>query len=105
MKQKYEVIEIDNAQVTVDISLLSKTEEMFFNATEIAKRFGKQPGDFLRLDSTNEYINEILVDSQTGISRLEDLVRTVRGGRYPGTWLHIEDIRETERVSFQMRPL
>ena len=30
MKPKYEVIEIDNAQVTVDISLLSKTEELFF---------------------------------------------------------------------------
>lgn len=92
---KYEIIEIDHVVVNVDVSLLRKTEDMFFNATEMAKFFGKQPNDFLRLDSTKEYVDEIISEFQTGDSRFEDLkyenlVRTVRGGKYKGTWLSKE---------------
>lgn len=90
MSTKYEIIEVDNVEVTVDVSLLLKSDDMFFNATQIAKKFGKQPSDFLRLESTNDYINEIIRDSGTGISRSEDLTRIVRGGKYQGTWLHKE---------------
>jgi len=32
---------------------------MFFNATDLAKHFGKKPKDFLALESTKEYIDEI----------------------------------------------
>ena len=48
MATKYEVIEIDHAEITVDVSLLGKTEEMFFNATQMAKPFKKDVREFLR---------------------------------------------------------
>jgi hypothetical protein len=56
IKTKYEIINVKDVDVTVDVSLLQKTDELFFNATEIAKQFGKEPDDFLRLESTKEYI-------------------------------------------------
>lgn len=90
VKLKYEVVAVNNIEVMADVSLLQKTDELFFNATLIAKQFGKKPDDFLRLQSTKEYINEILLDSQVGISRFEDLVRVTHGGKYKGTWLHQE---------------
>lgn len=87
---KYEVVSLSNVEVMADVSLLQKTDELFFNATLIAKQFGKKPDDFLRLQATKEYIEEVLSDSQVGISRLEDLVRTTHGGKFKGTWLHQE---------------
>lgn len=89
-QSKYEIVNVKDVKVTVDVSLLQKTDELFFNATEIAKQFGKKPDDFLRLESTKEYINEITQDSQVGNSRLENLVRITHGGKYRGTWLHKE---------------
>lgn len=59
VKTKYEIIEIDRAEFTVDVSLLAKTEEMFFNVTQMAKTFNKRVKDFLRLESTKEYMKVI----------------------------------------------
>jgi len=89
-KPKYEVFAVNNIEITVDVSLLLKSEELYFNATDIAKQFGKKPDDFLRLQSTKEYIEEIINDPYFGNSRSEDLVRITNGGRYKGTWLHQE---------------
>lgn len=96
METKYEIIQIDRCNITVDVSLLSKTDEMFFNATEIASQFDKKPNDFLRLDSTKEYIHEVLKEdlSGSGISRYEDLINSKVGGKYQGTWLHRELVFE-----------
>ncbi|MGJ0514874.1 MAG: KilA-N domain-containing protein [Methylomicrobium sp.] len=88
-KTKYEIISIDNVDLTVDVSLL-KDEVLWFNATEIAKQFEKRPDDFLRLKSTNEYIEELLLESGYGNSRNEILVEVVQGGKHQGTWLHKE---------------
>lgn len=85
MKNKYEVIEIDACKVTVDISLLSKTEEMYFNATEMAKPFNKRPRDWLKTEPATEYISII---SQRENIRSENLVRVQNGGKYKGSWLH-----------------
>ncbi len=87
---KYEIVNVKDVDVMVDVSLLQKTDDIFFNATEVAKQFGKKPDDFLRLESTKEYVNEITQDSQVGNSRLENLVRITHGGKYRGTWLHKE---------------
>lgn len=92
---KYEVISIDYVDITADVSLLNQ-DIIWFNATEIAKRFNKQPSDFLRLDSTKEYVGEILKESGTGNSpnekfgSIDDLVRIMKGGKYQGSWLHKE---------------
>lgn len=99
-KSKYEVVTVKDVDVMVDVSLLQKNDAMFFNATVIAKQFGKKTDDFLRLSSTKEYIEAIEQDSQNGNSRLENskvenlhfenLVRITHGGKYKGTWLHKE---------------
>ncbi len=89
-KAKYEIISVNNIEVMADVSLLHKTDELFFNATLIAKQFGKLPADFLRLNSTQEYITEIINDSGYGKSHNDDLIRITQGGKYQGTWLHKE---------------
>jgi len=47
MKSKYEIINIGKATITVDVSLVTKTEEMFFNATDMAKPFTKNVRDYI----------------------------------------------------------
>lgn len=59
----------------------------WINATEIAKRFDKRPGDWLKQDETREYV-AILAESLT--CDPESLVKTSRArvDRGGGTWLH-----------------
>ena len=70
---KYEIIEVNQSEITVDVSLLTKTSEMFFNATEMGKFFGKQPSDFLRLQSTKGYL-KALIDFSDGVKSEKDFV-------------------------------
>ncbi|WP_110599835.1 KilA-N domain-containing protein [Salinicola lusitanus] len=66
------------------------THDGWINATDIAKRFGKRPVDWLRLPDTADYLEalaEAIGESKVGKSHF-GLVRTSRGGRAPGTWLH-----------------
>ena len=62
----------------------------WINATDIAKRYGKRPVDWLKQEETQSYL-EALADF-LGQSKVTSnhfgLVRTVKGGRSPGTWLH-----------------
>jgi hypothetical protein len=84
-KTKYEIIAIDSVEFTVDVSLLMETEDMFFNATEIAKKYYKKPIEWLSSKQANDYIQVILKVENL---HFEDLVRTIQGGKYKGTWLH-----------------
>lgn len=63
----------------------------WLHATEIAERFGKEPAQWLRLDSTKEYIerlSERMEKSNVGKSHIT-LVKTRRGNTATsGTWLH-----------------
>lgn len=66
------------------------TADGWINATDVAKRFGKRPVDWLRLEETSEYIEafaEVLGQSKVSQDHF-GLVRTSRGGKAPGTWLH-----------------
>lgn len=88
---KYEIFELEKTEITVDVSMLFKEDSMFFNATEISKNFGKQPSEFLRGESAKSYISALIsVKSDAENLRIDesDLVKTKRGGRYQGTWLH-----------------
>lgn len=89
MNTKYEVIEIDQAEIIVDVSLLTKTEELFFNATHMAKPFGKKVNDFIRLETTKEYLDAIFKSGNPRLKKFEDLVQ-IKKGRYGGTFLHNE---------------
>jgi hypothetical protein len=61
------------------------TGEAFFNATVVAKAFGKSPKDWLRNDDAQEYISAI---GRKCLLQENQLVRVVNGGNNPGTWLH-----------------
>lgn len=59
------------------------------SATQMAKPFGKLVGDWLRLKSTEEFVNALSSDMQIPISAL---IQVVKGGNAEqGTWLH-EDV-------------
>lgn len=58
----------------------------WFNATAAAAKFGKRPVDWLNLTSTKEYIATLTEMFQSEKSSL--WVKTVRGGKHPGTWMH-----------------
>ena len=58
------------------------------NATEMAKNFGKTPKDFLKTQSTKEFIERL---SSRKKILLTDLVIVRNGGNGNGTWMH-EDV-------------
>lgn len=84
-RTKYEIIEVNKVEITVDLSLLVKADDMFFNATEISKQFGKRPTDFWKQSQNTDYLTSLVTLS--GGSE-KDYVRTQNGGKYKGTWLH-----------------
>ncbi|MDX8398769.1 MAG: KilA-N domain-containing protein, partial [Gallionellaceae bacterium] len=87
-RSKYEIIEVGATEVSVDISMLRKSESLYFNATQIAKQFGKDPRDFIsRSPETDEYIQCLISDSNSGLTTELDCIKT-RRGKYGGTWLH-----------------
>jgi len=60
-------------------------ETIMVNATEMAKPFDKKAIDWLKNQSTQEFLDEL---SKLRILNLDDLVQTVKGGTDPGTWFH-----------------
>ena len=56
--------------------------EVMVNATEMAKPFGKPPYEWLRLPSTEVFLNAV---EATGKSRRSDMIQAVNG---VGTWFH-----------------
>lgn len=63
--------------------------EGWINATNIAKRFGRRPNDWLALPATKEYIAALgrHLEGDTRKSG-NGFVRTQKGGTQQGTWLH-----------------
>lgn len=82
------------------ITFISQEGAIYVNATQMAQSFGKRPLKWLELESTKEFLNELensqspfsdFEKVQTAKSPYEKLVKVVRGGKYPGTWMH-EDV-------------
>ena len=82
---KYEVVTINNKLVSIDLSDLIKKENLFFNATEIAKQFGKLPANYLKSPNTQEYV--MALNSRYSLGNSE-LIHVTNGGKYQGTWMH-----------------
>ncbi|MEE9944088.1 MAG: KilA-N domain-containing protein [Pseudomonas asiatica] len=65
--------------------------EGWVNATDVAKRFGKRPVDWLKQEDTKLYM-QVMADALGLDTKVTQghfgLVRTARGGKSPGTWLH-----------------
>jgi hypothetical protein len=83
-KKKYEIVQVNGIDVTVDVSMLCNTDGMRANATEMARPWGKLPADYLRLDSTMRYIEALR--RRYGNSH-NDFVEVKKGGVRQGTWM------------------
>lgn len=57
----------------------------WINATDVAKRYGKRPVDWLKQDETKQYL-AVLADALN--CDPESLLETRRGRYHSGTWLH-----------------
>lgn len=70
---------------------VSFNTEGWINATDVAKRFGKRPVDWLKQEETKQYVAAMAealgLESKVSQDHF-GLVRTSRGGKSPGTWLH-----------------
>jgi hypothetical protein len=56
---KYEIVSIEQREVEVDLSLLTKNDSLYFNATNIANQFGKKVLEYLSNQKTDEYIKSL----------------------------------------------
>jgi hypothetical protein len=59
------------------------TDDGWFDATEVAARYGKRPVDWLRLPETKRYIKAL--SAARGISEKTALIRAKQNS---GTWMH-----------------
>jgi hypothetical protein len=82
---------------------ISQDEDRYVSLTDMAKAAGKQVGHYLRLDSTNEYLEALSTEIQIGRS---SLVKAFKGGSgKQGTWAHPEvaiDFAQWCNVSFRI---
>ncbi len=86
MAKNFEIVSVDNGvEITIDISKLIKADEIYFNATELAKMFGKYPKDYLKTAPTKEYIEFLCLRWDLSPN---EIVKVKRGGKYQGTWMH-----------------
>lgn len=70
--------QMKNNVVVIDYNGIhvSFTTDAWFNATEVAKRFGKRPVDWLRLDETQSYLKAL--SAALGISEPKSLIQAKR---------------------------
>lgn len=80
---KNEIFNYNGNPITFQIG-----EATMVNATEMAKPFGKQPSDWTKTKSSQEFIDSLSI--VRNILRT-DLMRVVQGGSMQGTWMH-EDV-------------
>lgn len=67
------------------IHFQKENTDIMINAAEMARQFGKSPKDFLITTQTREFIKEL---SQKENSPIEKIYTVIKGGKYPGTWMH-----------------
>lgn len=67
----------------------NKGDYVMVNATQMAKAFGKQAGDWLRLKSTSEFITALTTETRIPVTAVVQIVRGGNGEQ--GTWMH-EDV-------------
>lgn len=71
-----------------EVTFLSGKGDVMINATEMASAFNKQPSDWMRLKSTNEFL--IVLEGHRGIPR-GGMIHVVNDGLNNGTWMY-EDV-------------
>jgi hypothetical protein len=81
--QQFSLELIHHTDGNVDIA--QRAADGYINATSLCKAAGKKWNDYLRLDNTAEFLEELEAD--TGIPA-SVLVQSVKGGIIQGTWVH-----------------
>ena len=76
-----DIVNVEYHGITVTFTV-TFTENAWFNATEVAKRFGKNPHEWLRLPANIEYLNAL------GRKYGNIPYFKTRRGQNGGTWLH-----------------
>lgn len=72
-----------------DITFVSDENELMVNATKMAKPFGKQPSDWTKTKSAQEFISSLSAVRKIVVT---DLIHVKQGGNtIQGTWMH-EDV-------------
>ena len=72
-----------------DITFASDENGLMVNATEMAKPFGKQPSDWTKTKSAQEFISSLSAVRKIVVT---DLIHIKQGGNtIQGTWMH-EDV-------------
>lgn len=79
------------------INFKDQKGSVLLNATQMGKAFNKRPSHWLRLQSTEEFLNALKIsrsaDVDNGLFSEEEkpLVNVIQGGKNQGTWMH-EDV-------------
>lgn len=70
-----------------ELSLYQRSSDGYVNATALCKESGKLIADYLRNDTTKEFLKELEADTRIPIT---ELIQIVRGGTpgFQGTWAH-----------------
>lgn len=70
-----------------ELSLYQRANDGYINATALCKESGKLIADYLRNDTTKEFLKELETDTLIPIT---ELIQIVRGGTpsFQGTWVH-----------------
>lgn len=76
------------------VTFLSGKGDVMVNATEMASAFNKQPSDWTKTKSAQEFINSL-----SAVRKIvgTDLIRVNQGGMVQGTWMHRDVAMEFAR--------
>ena len=86
MKSKCEIVTIGKVVMAVDVALINTEYNLFFNATDMAKPFGKRPDDFWKQSQNKDYLHALITLS--GGNYTKDSFITTKRGKYGGTYFH-----------------
>lgn len=92
----YEHYDVDDINITIDISLLHHTSDAYINATEIATQFEVSVHEFMQLRNTKKLEKLILKSVQDRIKHNlgdcfcfgDSLYLNVKRGKRKGVWMH-----------------
>ena len=84
MRYNIETAVINSTEIAVDVAQL-EIERIFFNAKDMALPFAKRPDDFWKQKQNQEYLDALI--TLNGGNK-DTYIKTRRGRRYGGTWLH-----------------
>jgi len=92
LSSKFLSLKTPKGELEIDIKQLLKepinSDSAFFNATQIAKMYSKNINEYMRRESTKEYIRKKEELLNMGKTTYLKLTKTVRGKYNSGTWIH-----------------